>query len=284
MHVSSNPFFAFHDDVFPNFAKNTVAKIRNFTQSATSLSPPYPLPIIPDFPFVSFDKELFHISSFELDFTKTRKLHLELKKRDSIKVSEKQSSKDPKKTFHWKKIMEFRSYNEKSIFEFLNDENSSIKIASDFFEGTIVLENLFSLYWTTIEIAFEVKGASFLFFVVKKDDKEIARKNMEKLKTAKEKRIRVLKFDDVSEIKNVFFFQNRPSQIHLILLADSKKLPEQYALSGDGFKNGNAKISIPKQFEFHLVQTKPALVNGRLHLFGAYLDRKIVFSHRFNRF
>ena len=79
MHVTSNPFFAFHDDVFPNFAKNAVRNFRKFPQSASSLSPPYPLAIIPDSPFSSFDEALFHISSFELDFNETRKLNFEIK-------------------------------------------------------------------------------------------------------------------------------------------------------------------------------------------------------------
>ena len=92
MHVASNPFFAFHDDVFPNFAKNAVGKIAPFPQSASSLSPPYPLAILPNHPFTSFEEELFHISSFEIDFNQTRKLKLEIKERftrlnrDNIKV------------------------------------------------------------------------------------------------------------------------------------------------------------------------------------------------------
>ena len=84
MHVTSNPFFAFHDDVFPNFAKNAVGKILKFPQSASSLSPPYPLVLIPDNPFTSFDEALFHISSFELSFETTQKLNLEIKERVSL--------------------------------------------------------------------------------------------------------------------------------------------------------------------------------------------------------
>ena len=38
MHVTSNPFFKFHDDVFPNFAKNAVGDIRKFPQSAKALN------------------------------------------------------------------------------------------------------------------------------------------------------------------------------------------------------------------------------------------------------
>ena len=33
MHVTSNPFFAFHDDVFPNFAKNAVNEFLKFPRS-----------------------------------------------------------------------------------------------------------------------------------------------------------------------------------------------------------------------------------------------------------
>ena len=103
MLVTSNPYFEFHKDVFPNFAKNAVERQILFPQSgdaldqifskksvltaikraqkASSLSPPYPLTILPDFPFSSFDESLFHISSFELDFYETQKLTLDLKQR-----------------------------------------------------------------------------------------------------------------------------------------------------------------------------------------------------------
>ena len=69
-----------------------------------------------------------------------------------------------------------------------------------------------------------------------KNGTELAERKMKELRTMKEKRIRLFKLDQKSEIKNVFFFENRPSQIHVILYETTQAV-KQYSLFGDGFRN-----------------------------------------------
>lgn len=261
MHVTSNPFFKFHDDVFPKFAKNAVGEIRKFPQSASSLSPPYPLSIVPNYPFASFKEELFHISSFELDLNQTQKLNLEMKK---ISESRKLA-----------KIIEFRSFNEKTIFQIESFKNDSMGITSDFFHEVIILEKPSSIHWTSFEFVFEVKEEFSIFFIVKRSDKKIAKRKLRELQNTKDKRIRLFKFDDETKIKNLFFFQHRPSQIHVIL-QERNRSQKQYALFGDGSTNQNVKIFIPKHLEKNVDSTKFALLNGRMHLFGGIWDMQKV--------
>ena len=64
IHVTSNPFFAFHDDVFPGFSKNSASQSR-FFETAKSIFPPYPKSIIPNHHFSSLE-EFKHISTFVL--------------------------------------------------------------------------------------------------------------------------------------------------------------------------------------------------------------------------
>ena len=67
MLVSSNPFFAFHDDVFPAFAKNAVSQKR-FPRSN-----PLFTTLIPDDFFASLE-EFEHFSTFEMKFNGTENL------------------------------------------------------------------------------------------------------------------------------------------------------------------------------------------------------------------
>ena len=77
MHVASNPFFAFHDDVFPAFAKNAASQQR-FPKPAFSIAWPYPTTIIPDSEFTSLE-EFNHISTFELKLNGTEMLKFQIK-------------------------------------------------------------------------------------------------------------------------------------------------------------------------------------------------------------
>ena len=88
MHLTSNPNFAFHDDVLPAFAKN-VFRQQKYPQSASSIYLPYPKTIIPDaisimvngtirsIPFIALE-DFEHISTFELKMNGTEKLEIQL--------------------------------------------------------------------------------------------------------------------------------------------------------------------------------------------------------------
>ena len=69
MYVTSNPFFAFHDDVFPAFSKNALAQPRFPRPSG-----PYSKTIIPDSFFSSLDLQP-HISTLELNLKETEIFH-----------------------------------------------------------------------------------------------------------------------------------------------------------------------------------------------------------------
>lgn len=70
MFVTSNPEFAFHDDVFPAFAKNAASQ-RPFYST-------YGKTIIPNNSFSSLE-ELEHISTLELNFNKKEMIRFKLK-------------------------------------------------------------------------------------------------------------------------------------------------------------------------------------------------------------
>ena len=127
MHVTSNPYFAFHDDVFPAFSKNAVAQ------------PRFPLPsfffktIIPnkfDNKFFSSLEELKHISTIELEFTRKKKFELKIDFQD-LKLG----------LFDEMEILEFKFFDETTLFNLGIYGNASIWMDSDYFNERFLLKS-----------------------------------------------------------------------------------------------------------------------------------------------
>ena len=121
MHVTSNPYFAFHDDVFPAFAKNNVAQStfpRNYGPST----------IIPAEFFISL-KELTHISTVEIKWNGTERFSFEIKFPESSQISEET------------KILKCTFFDGSTLLSFGAYKNSSLWISSDFFDRRIILQS-----------------------------------------------------------------------------------------------------------------------------------------------
>lgn len=147
MHVTSNPFFAFHDDVFPAFSKNAVSQPRFPRQKRWDKS------IIPDNYFSSLE-ELSHISTvmMKLDGTETFKL--------DFKFEEKRPF------LNWTEILEIIFFDETSLLKLGYDKNGSLWIDSDYFDKrTFLRSNVSEL----AEVAFKIemsKSSRSSFFKV----------------------------------------------------------------------------------------------------------------------
>ena len=119
--MTSNPFFAFHDDVFPAFAKNAVAQ------------PPFPRSsggstIIPD-NFFSSLKELNHISTVEMKFNGTEFIIFEIDFPENSQI------------FEETKIFECNFFDGSTLLSFGAFKNSSLWINSDYFDKNIILQS-----------------------------------------------------------------------------------------------------------------------------------------------
>ena len=129
MHVTSNPYFVFHDDVFPAFSKNAVAQ------------PRFPIPsffsktIIPDkFHNNSFSslKELKHISTLEIDLTGENRFEMKF----NFQEKKLRILKDME-------IFKFELFDETILFDFGIYKNGSIWIDSDYFDKRVLLQSTF---------------------------------------------------------------------------------------------------------------------------------------------
>ena len=120
MHVTSNPFFAFHDDVFPAFAKNAVAQDRFHLPSF------YYKTIIPDKLFSSL-KEFRHISTVEMKPNGTEIFELEINFQKKSRISKEM------------KIFEWAFFDEKTLLTLGRFKNGSLWVDSDYFKKRVSL-------------------------------------------------------------------------------------------------------------------------------------------------
>ena len=167
MHVTSNPYFAFHDDVFPGFSKNAASQ-RKFPRTLASVSRPHPKAIIP---FSSFSSlaEFKHISTFEMDLRRKDTLQFQI----DFEVPQyywfllslifKTLSNNTREV----KILECQFFDRQKLFTFGLLKNGSVKVDSDFVNKTAVLALDFSKQ-AKFELTYNRKlKPSFLFIKVK---------------------------------------------------------------------------------------------------------------------
>ena len=151
LHVTSNHFFAFHDDVFPAFAKNAASQ------------PPFPQPsslyttIIPD-KFFSSLKKLQHFSTIEmeLDGADSFKFEVNFHKESNILAET--------------RIIESKFFDDSTLFSFGSFQNGSLWIDSDFFDERHVLELDFKKL-TKIAVHFHTHSIKKLSFVEIQEEK-----------------------------------------------------------------------------------------------------------------
>ena len=118
MHVTSNPYIGFHDDVFPAFYKNTVSQ-RRFPGSFHQKT------IIPDNSFSSLE-QLKHISTVEMKLDGTDQLQLE------IEVAANYARE--------LEIIECNFFDGTTFFLFGLCENGSFWFESDYFEERFIFD------------------------------------------------------------------------------------------------------------------------------------------------
>lgn len=143
IHVTSNPFFAFHDDVFPAFAKNAAAQPRfppSLGQSSKTRARTRTrevrvywnsglghLTIIPDNFFSSLE-ELNHISTIETKVHRTKPFEFELNFPEGLEI------------FEETKILELTYFDGSTFLSFGAFSNNSVWIDSDYLKARSFLE------------------------------------------------------------------------------------------------------------------------------------------------
>ena len=226
IHVSSNPYFVFHDDVFPTYVKN------QFSQKKFSRQAENKMTIVPDNYFVSlafFD----HISTFELESEGAYIISFVLKIDNKILLSP-------------GKILELQFTDGKTMLsvEFISD--GGVQYRSCFIVDQIIDDKIMS----NEERSFFVK-LDFETFSITVNDADKNWRNQKDYKfnisdtdEFNKKAIKIYKYDQGTAIKNLVINRAGMSEDNILLiiekiigqsyLADGNRDDEEYFLiSGD---------------------------------------------------
>ena len=280
MHVTSNPGFAFHDDVLPGFTKNAVSQPL-FKQGAFDFVRPLPLTIVSDNNFTSL-QSFDHISTFEADLTADVLLTFDL-------------TLAAKNTKIFGKFLEFQLTNNQILLGFEAFANGSYGITSSFFNDPIIFNSSFvSSKWSTTEIKLEAgsilgtrleirrladyfneetgltmprvprhTGSRFLFTEILK---------------IKDKRIRIFKYNDQTIVKKFFYFKKEPSQL-LVILSEyygNPRKDDTYGFIGTNEKR-DVELDSPTSSQLRYTYTAVhAVVTDKLHIFGGRFNKRKV--------
>ena len=190
MHTCSNPYFSFHDDIFPGFSKNAVSQPRFSPAPYLHYLEPYRKTVIPDNSF-SFLEEFNHISTVEMNFTEDYTFSFFLAKRHQFKTQ--------------LEILQMKLEDGSSFFTIGVRRNDSLFIKSDFLQRVIIIKtNISDSNWTYIEINFSTNKTSL---EVRASSKSIEEELKKEILSFRKQTVKILKLDQMTTIKSFSFFK-----------------------------------------------------------------------------
>ena len=246
-HVSSNPYFAFHDDVFPMFAKNQQTQ-KKFSHHAVNK-----IVVVPENNFTSlqfFD----HISTVLLDTNGAYIFSFELEMKNAISSAE------------FFKILEFRYLGGENLLSVDLFPNGSVQYSSVFLEEKIIDEkNLFYDEKTfLLKIDFEKLSISFL------DNSEIGIKNNQTNSPGKEVAVNIYKYDRETAIRNFLLYKTTTQDYMLVLYENFDSLFRTSLISEDLSYSKEPFIKTHRIYQ--ISESLHSVFRDRLHFFGGFND------------
>ena len=187
LHVSSNPYFAFHDDVFPLYAKNQVTQEKYNSSAADKIT------VVPDNYFISmtyFD----HISSVLLESVDFVSFVLKKNNSHSILSSE--------------KILDLRLSSGENLLSVNLIYNGNLQFSSDFLEDKLIdvlsfdEEDLF-------EIDFNFENGSIRFQDANNNVNIFHGFTFSEKINKKKEIMRIYKYSGNTAVKNCFVYRNQ---------------------------------------------------------------------------
>ena len=212
LHVSSNPNFAFHDDVFPSFAKNQV------TQEKFSASVPDKITMIADNYFTKltyFD----HISTIMLDSFGIHVISFDLKMIRSEEESENAHSRCSAK------ILEFRLSSGENLLSLELLPTGSVRFSSILLDEKITLKKKIRNKEDSFMIEFNFLRSTISFYDPdqKKYNREKLRKKINNVVKFKKQAVYIYKYGQETAIKKLAIYisdSSRNFEDHMLLLFD----------------------------------------------------------------
>ncbi|CBY11768.1 unnamed protein product [Oikopleura dioica] len=250
LHVTSNPYFAYHDDVFPSYVKN------QFTQKLFSRHAENKITIIPDNYFISL-AFINHISTVLLDSRGAYILSFVVKIDNEILSSA--------------NILELKFSGGENLLSVELFSDGSIQYTSIFLEDKIIEHKDMS----NVEINFMIRldFDKSLITINNDDTKEQKERNYKfdiSITDKNNKGVRFYKYDRKTAIKNIVIYKDEKSEDYLLLIIQKtgvghRRIGEYLVVSGDLSSIEKATLFDP-QSSFGGLH---AVFKGRNYFFGS---------------
>ena len=273
IYVTSNPNFAFHDDVFPEFAKNAAFQLQ-FPKSSRSMTSPHPKTIIPDEFFRSFE-HFRHISSVEFKFDGSERFKFEINFQEMRSIKADQN------------IIKLQFYDKTTFLSLGYFKNGSIWAFSDYITTRIILNSTLSES-NNFELRLHTNETTTVEIIAHNTREKF---EVSGVNNRQNRRIRIWKEDHNVEIKNFIYYPAEQTQISAILpsLFFTSEVFQSYALLSDGEIIRKNIFNAPKFLEAKLKEyenkyhaslyttgSKHAILSDKLHIFGGFFNcRKV---------
>ncbi|CBY14965.1 unnamed protein product [Oikopleura dioica] len=250
LHVTSNPRFAFHDDVFPNYVKN------RFTQKTFSRHANNKITIIPDSYFTSL-AFFEHISSVLLDSGGAYIISFAVKNPNELLSSE--------------KILELKFSGGENLLSVELSSDSSIKYDSVFIENKIIEHKDMSY----AEINFFIKlNLETSKITINDADKKWRNEkdykfNITRTDKKNKEAIKIYKYDRKTAIKNFVIYSEEKSEDYMLLMIekDNVNKGEIFLISGDFSYFEKSTLVFPQFLNYF--GALHAVFKGRNYFFGS---------------
>jgi len=252
LQVSSNPRFAFHDDVFPNYVKN------QFTQKTFSRHADNKITIIPNNYFTSL-AFFEHISTVLLDSYGAYIISFAVKNPNEILSSA--------------KILELKFSGGETLLSVELFSDGSIQYTSVFLKDKIIEHRDMSYAEISLFIKFNLETSSITINDADKkernerDHKYNAPKTDEKNKEA----IKIFKYDQKTAIKNIVIYKDEKSEDYMLLMIERSFYDNDqggtFVISGDLSYFEKSSIVFPQFMNFF--GALHAVYKGRNYFFGS---------------
>ena len=241
MHVTSNPYFAFHDDVFPAFAKNQVSQDKFSPQISHGIT------LIPDNYFNSL--QFFnHISTIIFDPVGICAFSFILKMVENVVYPSEE------------KVLDFRFAQGKNLLSVIVQNDGTVQFSSDFLEEKNLLITAEKNILDKEEIflvKFNFKSQTISLFGNNIEDGKVLRKNLASFSSHKKQSLYVFKYGRQTEIKKLSYSREQFIQNYLLLIYFPL-----YNYNSDYTEDPNFLIS--REFDEHIKQ-KSNIDNARIY-------------------
>lgn len=250
LHVSSNPYFAFHDNVFPTFAKDLFLQEEFPPPAFPRVHSRERTTHVPDLPFTSLTA-FEHISTVILDYTGVFVISFDLK------LTQRINSSGPKK------VLEMRLLGDEIFLLVELLPNRWLQLSSSYLEKKVKSKKKLAVEESSkIEIKINFTSAPTVEFG------DLQKHELKNISFSKEQKMKFYKFGRETEICKLATFAEKTVDDYMLVLTDD--FSKSILFSGNGSYVASPRVFSPSNT---FIQSSLSIVfEDKLHIFGGIID------------